>query len=259
MSAQRHPNGCTCRTHVDRPWNRPEHWTIAEVRYLEARFGTATDAAIARRLGRTVVGIRLKAKRLGLHKRDVGLSARAVAQIFGVDSTTVGRHWIDRGLLQSKRSSFLQGSHRIRLVTEAAVLRFIDEHPECIDVDKMPDSPYRDRAARDPWIGLAEVFQRTGRPHDDVAWLIRSGVIRGRRRGAHWYIPVADLHLVPRLGSQAVIDEAAFRRRSSLAARRDVRKGIRRRPEVRPPRPRHIARVRRLTQAEFLAEWERVA
>lgn len=197
---------------------------------------------------------------MGLHKRDVGLSAHAVAEIFGIDNTTVSKHWIARGLMQAKRTTFRQGPNRMHLVSEASVLRFIDEHAELIDVEKMPDSPYRDRAARDPWIGLAEVFQRTGRPHDEVVWLIRSGAIRGRRRGAHWYIPVADLHLVPPLGTPAEVAEAAFRRRSTLEARRAFRKGLRRRsPTAYVRRQVHIARVRRLTRAEFLAEWERVA
>jgi hypothetical protein len=33
---RKHPFGCTCRTHVARPWNRAEHWTRAEVEELEA-------------------------------------------------------------------------------------------------------------------------------------------------------------------------------------------------------------------------------
>ena len=31
MSPTPHPLGhCTCRTHVSRPWRRPEHWTQAD-------------------------------------------------------------------------------------------------------------------------------------------------------------------------------------------------------------------------------------
>ena len=129
MGGRAHRGGiCTCVSHVDRPWDRSEHWTAAEVEYLEARFGRNTDAAIARHLGRTVVGIRLKAKRLGIHKRDAGMTARGVAEIFGVDPSTVAT-WIERGALAARRGWFA-GPRRVWLVGDGAVERFIGEHGE---------------------------------------------------------------------------------------------------------------------------------
>lgn len=228
MSARKHPYGCTCRTHVARPWNRPEHWTRAEIDQLEQQFGLVGDEVLARRFGRTVVGIRLKAKRLRLHKRAAAFTGRDVAAIFGIDSDTIGKVWVRRGWIASRRP-FYQGPNPIHLIDPRAVERFIVEYPELVDVDKMPDSPYRDLAARDPWISLPEAHRRTGRdPHRIVA-LILAGAVRGRRRGTHWYMPVADVHLIPPLRTADAIEESWFRRQSILEMRRNRRKGATRR------------------------------
>lgn len=177
-----------------------------------------------RRFGRTVVGIRIKAKRLGLHKRSAAFTGRDVAQIFGIDAGTVGKVWVRRGLIASVRP-FRQGPYDIHLIDPLAVERFIVEHPEHFDVDKMPDSPYRDLAAREPWISLPEAHRRTGRDRHAISLLIRAGTIRGRRRGTHWYMPAADLPHVPPLRSADAIDESWFRRQSVLEVRRNRRKG----------------------------------
>lgn len=224
MSARTHPYGCDCRTHVARPWRRSEHWTRADVQELERRFGLVSDAVLARRFGRTVVGIRLKAKRLGLRKRSQAFTGRDVAQIFGIDAGTVGKTWVRRGLIASVRP-FRQGPHDVHLIDPLAVERFIVEHPEHVDVEKMPDSPYRDMAGRDPWISLVEVHRLTGRDHHAVARMIGAGAIRGRRRGAHWYMPAADVPLIQPLRSADAIAESWFRRQSVLEVRRNRRKG----------------------------------
>lgn len=222
--AGRHDFGCQCRTHIDRPWTRSEHWTKAEVSYLEARFGHIADATIARKLGRSVLGIRLKAKRLGLRKRDAGNTARDVARIFGVDPTTVVDRWVAQGFLNARRAPWSQGPKPVYLTSDAALERFIAEHPEQIDLDKMPRSRFRDLVARDPWISLPEVHRRTGRNTFAVAVAIRYGILRGRRRGlrgrAHWYIPLADVVKIPPLKTADAIEESWFRRQNVLAARR---------------------------------------
>lgn len=224
MPPRKHVNGiCTCATHVPRPWNRAEHWTAAEVEYLETWYGRRTDALIAKKLGRSVEGLHLKARRLGLRKRDAGMTGREVAAIFGIDSGTIGKTWIKRGLLRASRAAYWQGPYPVHIVDPADVERFIREHPEYVDVAKMPDSPYRDMAARDPWISLPEVHRLTGRNNHAVADLVAAGVIRGRRRGTHWYIPLADVAKIRALQPDH-IEESRFRRESVLEARRNRRK-----------------------------------
>lgn len=221
-----HPDGhCTCATHIDRAWNRPEHWKAAEVDYLEQWYGRRTDESIARHLGRTVVGVRLKARRLGIRKRGQGMSGRDVAAIFGVDDGTVGKVWVRRGLMAAGYGAFRQGPHRMLLIDGLAVERFIRDHPEWVDVDKMPDSPYRDLAARDPWVSLPEAHRRTGRAPHTIARLIRAGLVEGRRRGVHWYLPVRELARVG-MRSPEAIEDARFRRESTLAMQRARRKGL---------------------------------
>lgn len=225
-----HAYGCTCRRHVDRPWHRPEHWRPDEIDYLESWFGRKSDEAIARHLGRTAVGVRLKAKRIGLHKRTAGgLTAREVAKVFGVDATTVAKAWIRRGLLPAhatREARVRRGRPVFWIVRPGDVEAFIRDHPEHVDVDKMPESPYRDLAARDPWISLPEVHRRTGRDHHTVAVQIIAGEIEGRRRGTHWYIPERELARVQPLRTPEAIDESVFRRQSVLEVRRNRRKGL---------------------------------
>jgi hypothetical protein len=236
MSGRKHPWGCTCRTHVDRAWRRSEHWSQADVEFFDRTYGRRTDAAIARHLKRTTVAVRLKAKRLGLHKRTAGFTARSFAQIFGVDSGTVSKVWIRRGLLPARVIEQVVVSPRLAIagrrptywiIDTKAPERFILDHPEWVDVEKMPPSWYRELAAADPWISLPEAHRRTGRDPSKVVDLILAGTVRGRHRGAHWYIPVADVPKIPRLrGGVEAIEESWFRRQSVLEVRRNRRKGV---------------------------------
>jgi hypothetical protein len=224
-----HPLGyCTCLTHIARPWNRPEHWTAAEVGYLEAYFGRIDDLALRRHLNRSIVGIRLKAKRLGLLKRDAGYSGRAVAQLLGVDDTVVSKVWIKRGLLHSRRA-YRQGPYRVHIVSEKAVAAFIREHGQYVDLDKVPsDSPFRALAAANAFLPLPEVCLQTGHAEPCIHRLIASGVIRAARRGSWWYVRAADVALIPHRSPDACA-ESRFRRESVLEARRNRRKGVGRR------------------------------
>ena len=228
MNLPDHSFGCTCARHRAGAWDRSEHWSRRDVLYLEGAFGRVRDETIAKKLGRTVVGIRLKAKRLGLRKKDAGHTGRDVARTFGVDLKTVTR-WIDMGLLSARRAPWSQGPKPVWLIGDRDVDLFIRRHPECIDVRKMPESPWRDLAAKDPWISIPEAHRRTGRNGFAIAVAIRYGILRGRRRGirglGHWYIPEADIAKIPPLSAEA-IDESWFRRQSNLEVRRNRRKGV---------------------------------
>lgn len=224
--APAHPLGhCTCETHTDRPWNRPEHWTLAEVNYLHAHFGRATDAAIAGHLGRTVLGIRLKAKRLGLHKRDIGMSATEVGRLLAVDTTIVTKCWIAKGLLKARRG-FVQGPHRTHVVTEAAVEAFIRDHGQWLDAERVPDdSPFKAIAMANRWVSLTELTVRTGHGKSWLMWYLRSGLMRVRRRGPLWYVHPDDAAKLPCRDPEAIA-YARFVRDEMLARRNAQRNGI---------------------------------
>lgn len=218
-----HAFGCSCRGHVARPWDRPEHWSMADVAYLEGAFGRVTDEKMAARLGRTVVGIRLKAKRLGLRKKDAGYTATELARLMGVDSSTVSKSWIRRGGLRSRRA-YRQGPNLIHLVADADVERFIQERGWWIDWAKVPaDSPFHALVMANRWFSAPELHQLTGRMRamDDV----RAGLIPAQRRGAHWYVSEVHLPLIRSLPREHIA-ESVWRRRNILHIRRERRRRL---------------------------------
>ena len=222
MSAKQHPLGfCTCRTHVERPWNRPEHWSGAETAYLEAWYGRKPDASISAHLGRSVVALRLKARRLGLRKKDAGYTARELGRLFGVDATTIIKQWVRRGLLPSTRA-YRQGPHPIHIFRHEDVEAFLEEHGEWVEHHKVPaDSPFRQLVDVNTWYSLPELVRLTGRRNLDLD--IKAGLIAARKRGAWWMVPASEVPKIRRLADEH-IPEAVWRYEQGLAVRRNRRK-----------------------------------
>lgn len=225
-----HAFGCTCQRHVARPWNRPEHWSAEEVATLESWYGRISDEKLAAKLGRSVTAIILKKKRLGISKKDQGLTGYDVAELFGVDETVVTKVWLRRGLLRARRG-WLQGPHRVHLISEIEVERFIQRHGQYIDVDKMPESPYRTLAEQHRFYSLPDVQRLTGRHPHAMARALALGRYRGVKRGSHWYVPADELpklhgraHLGP--ATSAEIAEIVRHREAKLELRRNRRKGV---------------------------------
>lgn len=220
-----HAFGCTCRLHTGRPWRRPEHWTPAELAYLERWYGSVDDERIAARLGRSVCGIRIRAKRAGIRKRDAGMSSREVAHIFGIDASVVAKVWIRRGLLRATRGAFRQGPYHIWLITEEAVEAFIRNHGQYVDVEKMPDSPYRDLADQHRFYSVPDVCQLTGRSQSALNLALVVGRYRAAKRGVRWYIPADEL---PRIALRAHLGPASLGRRQQVRRERMARLELRR-------------------------------
>lgn len=226
MPMPRHTLGhCTCRSHSDRPWNRPEHWSAAEVAYLERWFGMKPDAHIADRLGRTVVAIRLKAKKLRMKKKDAGYTARELGRQLGVDPTTVVDRWISGGLLRSV-SPYMVGLNPVRLVEHSEVLRFIREHGEQIDHTKVPpDSLFADEVAANRWYSLAQLHELTGR--SNLGTDLLAGRLTGRKKSpkgmSHWMVPESELPKIRRLPPEHIAD-SVFRRSQVKRVTRERRR-----------------------------------
>lgn len=225
-----HAFGCSCRSHVARRWNRSEHWSTAEVDYLETWFGRRSDESIARSLGRSVLAVRLRAKRAGIRKRDAGLSSRDVARIFGVDDGVVSKSWIRSGLLDARRGAFRQGPHAMWLIEDAAIERFIRNHGQYVDPDRMPDSHFRDLACRHRFYSLPEVEHLTGRDSHSLATSLRKGLYSGVKRGTRWYVPASELPRIAsrvlRVGRWTTLARVRHERELRLAERRNRRKGL---------------------------------
>lgn len=223
MTAGAHPWGvCICRTHLARPWNRPEHWTGQEVTYLVRFYGRSDDEVIARHLGRSVVGIRLKAKRLGIRKRDAAdFTARALAEALGIPCSKTIAGWIAAGLLRA-RHGYTQGLRPVHLIAHRDAVAFLAAHPQLVDADRIPDwSPFASTVER--WCSLPEVHRITGR--SNLSAELRAGTIRGARRGPRWYVPAFEVTRIRCLAPEAIAD-SVFRRESVLERRRNRRKGV---------------------------------
>jgi hypothetical protein len=224
MPPRKHALGhCTCASHAGRAWNRPEHWRADEVDYLERWFGIKPDGVIASRLGRSVTGMRLKARRLGLRKKDAGYTARELGRQFGVDGTTIADQWIRRGLLRAHHA-YRAGLNEVHLVEHSEVERFIREHGEWIDHTKVPaDSVFADLVAANRWYSLPQLHAITGRLNLDDD--LRAGLLQGRRKGPHWMVPESEIPRIRRLAS-AHIDESVWRRQQRLRIRRERRRRL---------------------------------
>lgn len=85
------------------PDTRGPQWTPEDDAFLEAHLGTRHVHWIAKRLHRSVTAVTVRAKRIGLSRRDgrSWYTARQVADGFGVDPSTVVR-WIETGKLRGQ-------------------------------------------------------------------------------------------------------------------------------------------------------------
>ena len=227
MGSKAHPFGfCTCKQ-VAPHWNRPLHWSDAELTYLEQWYGRVSDEHIAQHLGRPVLGVRLKAKRTGLRKRNIGMTAKAVAEIFGVDPTTVVS-WIEKRVLRGTRA-YAVGPNQTWLVSEDSVEEFIKHRGQYIDFDKMPDSYYRDLAEQHRWYSLADVERLVGQSPHLLRPALKAGIYRGALRGPHWFVlgvelpRIAEVTDVWRRQHVAILQRE---REERLERRRNKRKGV---------------------------------
>jgi hypothetical protein len=119
-------------------------WSERELHILEKN-ALFTPAVIQRRLKmagfeRTITAVALKRKRLHLFRQQVKGSARAVAECFGVNESTVTDLWIRKGLLKAQR----RGTKRTDkqggdewLIKEKDIRKFIIENIGIIDIRKV--------------------------------------------------------------------------------------------------------------------------
>lgn len=114
-------------------------WSEADLAYLRTNLSRVGWVGLAKHLGRTVVSVQLKARRLAICKSADGFTQRGLAQLLGVDDHKVAR-WIDWGWLSAGRRSTdrvpVQGGDIVR-ITEAAVRRFCRDHGEEIDLRRV--------------------------------------------------------------------------------------------------------------------------
>lgn len=112
-------------------------WTQTEMDYLEKFLHRKSMADIAKKLGRTKMAVKLKAKRLGVNKcYQEGYTMHGLQLALGCDHKKI-RQWVEHGWLKgSRRGTERHGAQKgdVWLFTDRAVRKFIIAHPNEIDV-----------------------------------------------------------------------------------------------------------------------------
>lgn len=102
-------------------------WTAQERDYLRTHWGLLPDAEVAAHLGRSLTACALKAKRLGLNRKALFLTAYDVARLLRVDLKTVTR-WIGLGWLSATKSPVRAGRNRCWRISGADLTTFLTTH-----------------------------------------------------------------------------------------------------------------------------------
>lgn len=110
-------------------------WTEEEIEYLEDAIGSKTVSQIARRLGRSFDSVNLKLNRMGLlgfEKSTDLLTMNQLCIMFGVQSRTVKKKWVGKGLKMGKRGNYL-------VFRQEEVIRYLKNHPEDWNANDITD------------------------------------------------------------------------------------------------------------------------
>lgn len=122
-------------------------WTDDEDAFLERHIGSRHPHWIAGKLNRSETSVCVRAKRLGISRRDARewWTARQVADGFGVDPSTVVR-WIERGWLAGKHQGHDHPDGRAAAwrIEEPAVRAFVREHPTAYSLAKVEQTWFLD-------------------------------------------------------------------------------------------------------------------
>jgi len=110
-------------------------WSAAEVEFLEENLGKLSSTQIARKLGRGVASVQLRARKLQRSLRVTeGYNVSDLAEVFGVSHGRV-ESWARRGLLGRATGHGGHGGN-LRFATQC-VLRFVRKHASEYDLNRV--------------------------------------------------------------------------------------------------------------------------
>ena len=167
-------------------------WSEHDCEALRDNYGLLSLRVLSRRLNRSPVAIRLKAKRLRVAMKDNHYSLRQISEIFGIDSKTMF-HIVKEGWLKGRKAGYRQGPHKVWNFQEADVVAFIKRYPWTIRVEKLRDCHYfchllRQEWERDPWLSRAEAAAVVGVNPDTMSRAVKHGLVKAycRSPGSKW-------------------------------------------------------------------------
>ncbi|WP_080833254.1 sigma-70 family RNA polymerase sigma factor [Cohnella massiliensis] len=148
------------------------NWTEKETQFLIQHWSEKGLVYCAKRLKRTTVAVKLKAKRLGLGgivKNSQFLTGQNVANLMGIDIHSVLR-WLDKGYLKYKSAPFPSRSDRNRTTTMISLEDlevFLKSYPNLWDSRKMVGSLW----LQDPdWLVAKKAADRARPPAEGRKW-----------------------------------------------------------------------------------------
>ncbi len=109
-----------------------KRWTPEEEMNLEILMHRMSVKALAKKLGRTETAIQRKAASLGITKCGEGYTMHALADALGCARQTVAL-WVEKGWLKGQRRKTARDGNDIWYFSDAAVRKFIMQHPYEID------------------------------------------------------------------------------------------------------------------------------
>lgn len=117
---------------------RSSNWTQEELLYLEEKWGVISIKAIARNLGRSIEGVKLKAQRMGLRDPRMnfeGITINQLGKAIGREYSTL-KGWIKRYGMPAKKKIFSQES-RVLVISYSEFWKWAEQYKELMNFAKM--------------------------------------------------------------------------------------------------------------------------
>lgn len=169
-----------------------------------------TVPQIARAMGRSQNSVKVRMSRTVECRQIRPMSARKVAETLGLPCSKTVSRWLEQGYLNGRQGSIRAGRSKRWLVTEDALMEFIEapEHWHRWDAERIPDLDLREWAVglrNERYLTLGEVAARFYVAKGTVNKWISEGRLPAVRNGNH-LVPESALNdfVVPSMNPKVI-------------------------------------------------------
>jgi excisionase family DNA binding protein len=143
--------------------NNKKIWTEEEKQILVEQYGSVNIITLMQKLNRSKHSIVIMASRMGLgNKRDYeALRIKEIAEMFGVDKTTVRNTWIKNNGLKARRVM------NELLVYPDDLLKWMKNNQNCYSTKKLEQNIL---GKEDKWLKEKRKKDRNAKPRDKKKW-----------------------------------------------------------------------------------------